>query len=101
MSILSLRFRLLTDVPSPPRARKRQPRPQSGHVWPGPGQRRLGSAAAVEAELDDAGGDEAGALATGVAGDVELGGESLKPPLGRALADVELGGDLGPGGRAA
>ena len=55
------------------------------------------SAGPVEAELDHAGGDEAGALAAGVGGDVELGGEGLEPALGGALTDVERGGDLGAG----
>src|SRR6476620_120349 len=55
------------------------------------------SAGAVEAELDDAGGDLPRAVAAGVAGDFELGGEGVEAALGGALGDVELGGDLGPG----
>jgi hypothetical protein len=53
---------------------------------------------AVEAEFDDPGGDLAGAVAAGVAGDVELGGEGVEAALGGALGDVQLGGDLGAGG---
>ena len=52
---------------------------------------------AIEAELDDAGGDQAGALAAGVAGDVELRGERVEAALGGALADVERLGELGAG----
>src|SRR5215212_2564609 len=58
-------------------------------------------ARAVEAQLDDAGGDLTGAVAAGVAGDAELGGEGIEAALGGALGDVELGGDLGAGGGAA
>ena len=77
------------------RARQRQPRAlPPGHVWPGSGS-------AVEAELDHAGGDQARALAAGVAGDVELGGERVEAALGGALADVERLGELGAGGGTA
>ncbi len=51
---------------------------------------------AVEAELDHAGGDQAGPLAAGVAGYVELGGECVEAPLGSALADMERLGELRP-----
>src|SRR6478752_1886908 len=59
------------------------------------------SARPVEAQFDYAGGDLAGAVAAGVAGDVELGGEGVEAALGGALADVELSGNLGSGGGAA
>src|SRR5690349_7435113 len=59
------------------------------------------SARPVKPELDHAGGELAGAVAAGVAVDVELGGEGVEATLGGALGDVELGGDLGPGGGAA
>ena len=86
-----------------------------GHKWPGGGQiaetaktltlsgflRTRCSARAVEAELDDARRDLAGAVAAGVAGDVELGGEGVEAALGGALGNVQLGGDLGPGGGTA
>lgn len=49
---------------------------------------RCGSAGAVEAQFDHAGGDLAGAVAAGVAGDVEFGGEGVEAALGGALADV-------------
>ena len=102
-----MRFGLLTDLRPQGRAGKRQRRP-AGTVWPGPGHAALAvyvraqrACSAVEAELDHAGGDQAGALAAGVAGDVELGGEGVEAALGGALADVERLGDLGPGGGAA
>src|SRR3954453_9511211 len=59
------------------------------------------SAGAVEAQFDYAGADLAGTVAAGVAGDFEFGSEGVEAALGGALADVELGGDLGAGGGAA
>src|SRR5207253_8912863 len=55
----------------------------------------------VQARLDHPGGDLAGPVAAGVAGDVELGGECIEAALGGALGDVERGGDLGAGGGTA
>ena len=63
--------------------------------------RILGSASAVEAELDDPGRDQARPLAAGLAGDVELRGQGVEAALGGALADVQCLGDLRPGGGAA
>ena len=57
--------------------------------------------AAVEAELDHAGGDLARAVAAGVAGDVELRRQGVESALRGALGDVQLLGDLGPGRGAA
>ncbi len=53
---------------------------------------------AVEAELDHAGGDQAGAIAAGIARDIKLGGEGVEAALGGALADVQCLGDLSAGG---
>src|SRR4051794_18944232 len=56
---------------------------------------------AVEAELYDARGDQAGAVAAGVAGDIELCGESVEAALGGALAYVQGLGKLCARRRAA
>ena len=103
---LSGRLRCPTDARAPDRTRQRQPASPPGHSWPdGSHAPRCSSAArlsaAVEAELDHAGGDQARAVAAGVAGDVELGGERVEAALGGALADVERLGDLGAGGGTA
>ncbi len=57
-----------------------------------------GEKSTIETELDHARGDQAGAFAAGVAGDVEPGGERVEAALCGALADVERLGELGPGG---
>src|SRR5689334_10029386 len=76
-------------------------RPTTAGAPSGPRMARWESARAVEAELDNPRRDLARAVAAGVAGDVELGGEGVEATLGRALGDMELGGDLGPGRGAA
>src|SRR6185312_6455738 len=72
--------------------------PQTSDIWT---LRPVGRRLAVEAELDHAGGDLARAVAAGVAGDAELGGEGVEATLGGALADLQRLGDLGPGGGTA
>src|SRR6185312_6079101 len=50
----------------------------------------------IQSQLDHAGGDLAGAIASGVAADLEFRRQGIEPALGGALGDVQLGGDLGP-----
>src|ERR1700761_976420 len=65
------------------------------------GRRRCDELAAVEAQLDHAGGDLAGTVAARVAGDLEFGRQGVEPALRGALADVERLGDLGARGGTA
>src|SRR3954447_2831248 len=86
-------------------ARVGSPLQERIRLLPQPGVAKIGGAAdltrAVQAELDHPGGDLARAVAAGIAGDGELGGEGVEAPLGGPLADLERGGHLGTGGRAA
>src|SRR5829696_3504271 len=75
-------------------------RQTSGAAATGPRLSPTGSAAAVEAELDHPGGDQARTLAAGVAADIQLRRQDVEAALRGSLADIQRLGQLGAGGRA-